>query len=39
LHHSEWDFRKLIAAGPAKIHLDVQFTRYRAGDTVIGSFR
>jgi hypothetical protein len=28
-HHSEWDFRKVIAAGPAKVHLDVQFTRYR----------
>src|SRR5262249_54807939 len=25
-HHSEWDFRKVIAAGVAK----VQFTRYRA---------
>jgi len=29
-HHSEWDFRKVIAAGVAKVHLDVQFTRYRA---------
>ena len=25
-HHSEWDFRSVIAAGPAKAHLDVQFT-------------
>jgi hypothetical protein len=23
-HHSEWDFRTVIAAGPAKVHLDVQ---------------
>ena len=38
-HHSEWDFRKIIAAGPAKVHLDVQFTRYRADDSAIGSFR
>ena len=38
-HHSEWDFRKVIAAGPAKVHLDVQFTRYRADNSVIGSFR
>ena len=38
-HHSEWDFRKVIAAGEAKVHLDVQFTRYRADNSVIGSFR
>jgi len=38
-HHSEWDFRTVIAAGPAKVHLDVQFTRYRIDDSVIGSFR
>jgi hypothetical protein len=38
-HHSEWDFRKVIAAGPAKVHLDVQFTRYRVDNSVIGSFR
>jgi hypothetical protein len=38
-HHSEWDFRNVIAAGPAKVHLDVQFTRYRADGSVIGSFR
>ncbi len=38
-HHSGWDFRKIIAAGPGKVHLDVQFTRYRADNSVIGSFR
>jgi hypothetical protein len=38
-HHSEWDFRNVIAAGPKKVHLDVQFTRYRADNSVIGSFR
>jgi hypothetical protein len=38
-HHSEWDFRRIIAAGPSKVHLDVQFTRYRADNSVIGSFR
>ena len=38
-HHSEWDFREVITAGPAKVHLDVQFTRYRADNSVIGSFR
>ena len=38
-HHSEWDFREVIAAGPAKVHLDVQFTRYRADNSAIGAFR
>jgi hypothetical protein len=38
-HHSKWDFRRVIAAGPTKVHLDVQFTRYRADNSVIGSFR
>jgi hypothetical protein len=38
-HHSAWDFRNIIAAGPAKVHLDVQFTRYRADNSPIGSFR
>ena len=38
-HRSEWDFRRVIAAGPAKVHLDVQFTRYRADRSAIGSFR
>jgi hypothetical protein len=38
-HHSEWDYRKIIAAGPTKVHLDVQFTRYKADNSPIGSFR
>ncbi len=38
-HHSDWDFRKLIAGGPTKVHLDVQFTRYRSDNLVIGRFR
>jgi hypothetical protein len=38
-HRSDWDFRNIIAAGPAKVHLDVQFTRYRADNSVIGAFR
>ena len=38
-HYSEWDFRRIIAAGPSKVHLDVQFTCYRADNSVIGSFR
>jgi hypothetical protein len=38
-YHSEWDFRKVITAAVTKVHLDVQFTRYRADSSVIGSFR
>jgi hypothetical protein len=38
-HHSAWDFQRVIAAGPDKVHFDVQFTRYRADDSAIGSFR
>jgi len=38
-HHSAWDFRNVIAAGPTKVHLDVQFTRYRADNSAIGRFR
>jgi hypothetical protein len=38
-HHTEWDFRRVIVAGPEKVHLDVQFTRYRAAGSAIGSYR
>jgi hypothetical protein len=38
-HHSAWDFRNVIAADADKVHLDVQFTRYRADNSVIGRFR
>lgn len=38
-HHTEWDFRRVIVAGPEKVHLDVQFTRYRADNSPIGRFR
>lgn len=36
---SAWDFRRVVAAGPSKVHLDVQFTRYRADGSVMGRFR
>jgi hypothetical protein len=38
-HHTEWDFRRVIVAGPEKVHLDVQFTRYRADNSMIGRYR
>ena len=37
--HTAWNFRRVIVAGPEKVHLDVQFTRYRADNAPIGSFR
>jgi hypothetical protein len=36
---SGWDVRRVVAAGLEKVHLDVQFSRYRADGSVIGSFR
>ena len=36
--HSEWDHRRVIHTGPGKVHLDVQFTRYRADGSVIGVY-
>jgi hypothetical protein len=38
-HESRWDFRRVIAAGPDKVHLNVQFTRCRADGTAIGQYR
>lgn len=38
-HRSEWDFRHVIAAGERKVHMDVQFTRYRQDGTPLGQFR
>ena len=36
--HSVWDHRNVIHTGEGKVHLDVQFTRYRSDDSVIGVF-
>lgn len=37
-HHSEWDHRNVIHARADKVHLDVQFTRYKADGSVIGVY-
>jgi hypothetical protein len=37
-HHSAWERREIIHAGADKVHIDTQFTRYRADGSVIGSF-
>lgn len=36
---SEWNRREPILAGPDKVHLDVEFTRYREDGAVLGVFR
>jgi hypothetical protein len=36
--HSKWDHRRVIHDGDDKVHLDVQFTRYRADGSVIGVY-
>ena len=38
-HRIDWDFRRVIAAGPDKVHFDVQFTRSRADGSAIGVYR
>jgi hypothetical protein len=37
-HHSAWERREVIHAGPNKVHFDTRFVRYRADGTVIGHF-
>lgn len=34
-----WDYVEPIDAGPEKVHFRVQFTRYRADGSAIGSYR
>jgi len=36
--HSRWDHRRLIHQGEDKAHLDVQFTRYRGDESVVGVY-
>ena len=38
-HESRWDERTVIHAGADKVHLAVQFSRWRADGTRIGAFR
>ena len=34
-----WDYQDVIDAGPEKVHFRVQFTRYQADGSPIGSYR
>lgn len=36
--HSEWDHRRMVQIGESKVHLDVQFRRFRADKSVMGIF-
>jgi hypothetical protein len=36
---SAWDYVECIDAGPGKVHFRVQFSRYRADGSLIGSYR
>jgi hypothetical protein len=38
-HESRWDERTIIHAGPDKVHLSVQFSRWRADGSLIGRYR
>jgi HCOMODA/2-hydroxy-3-carboxy-muconic semialdehyde decarboxylase len=38
-HESLWDERTAIHAGPDKVHLTVQFSRWRADGSLIGRYR
>jgi len=38
-HRSAWDYKKIVHAGPDKVHFDVQFTRFRADGSVIGAYK
>jgi hypothetical protein len=38
-HRSAWDFRNPISSSSDKVHLDVQFSRYRADGSLLGRYR
>jgi len=37
-HHSCWDLREVIQSSETKVHLKVTFSRYRADDSLIGTY-
>ncbi|MHA2007753.1 MAG: hypothetical protein ACXABO_09950 [Promethearchaeota archaeon] len=37
-NHSCWDYREVIQSNPQKVHLSIQFSRYRVDGSKIGSF-
>ena len=37
-NHSCWDYRRVIQSSPNKVHLAIQFSRYKVDGTQIGSY-
>lgn len=37
-HHSGWDRRNIVHVSESKVHVDTQFTRYRADGTAIAAY-
>ena len=37
-HYSSWDRRNIVHLSESKVHVDTQFTRYRADGTAIASY-
>ncbi len=37
-HHSRWISRRVLHQGGSKVHLEVQFTRFREDDSPIGTY-
>ena len=37
-HHSGWDRRNMVHVSESKVHVDTQFTRYRADGSVVASY-
>lgn len=37
--YTKWDYRRMVHGDAGKVHFDVQFTRYRADDTVLGTYK
>lgn len=37
-HHSQWNHRNIIQASDDKVHVDTQFSRYRADGSLIRSY-
>ncbi|MDP6342784.1 MAG: hypothetical protein QF578_22745 [Alphaproteobacteria bacterium] len=36
---TDWDHRKMVHGDAGKVHFDVQFTRYRADGSVLGTYQ
>jgi hypothetical protein len=37
--YTRWNYLSVVAASPDKVHLDISFTRYRADNSALGTYR